>query len=105
MNLNLKLIVSSLPQTFSMLQTFFLAMSLEPEVQRKAQAELDRVVSADRLPDYGDLDKLPYIKAIVMETMRKTPVAPLSVPHSVKEDDEYEGWIVPKGSVVVANIW
>ena len=80
-------------------------MALFPQVQLKAQAELDRVVGPDRLPDYDDLVNLPYIKAIVMETMRWTPVAPLSVPHSVKEDDEYKGWIVPKGSVVVANIW
>ena len=49
--------------------TFFLGMTLFPEVQMAAQEELDRVVG-DRLPTSADKDKLPYIHAIVKETHR-----------------------------------
>ena len=40
-----------------------------PEIQMKAQAELDRVVS-ERLPDFGDMKELPYLSAIVKEVFR-----------------------------------
>jgi cytochrome P450 len=45
-------------------------MVLHPEVQRKAQAQLDAVVGSDRLPDFGDREKLPYIHNIVQEVLR-----------------------------------
>lgn len=45
-------------------------MVLYPDVQRKAQAELDRVVGDSRLPDFGDRDALPYLEAVVMEVYR-----------------------------------
>jgi len=48
-------------------------MVLFPEVQEKAQAEIDAVVGKDRLPTFGDRDALPYIEAIICETMRWNP--------------------------------
>ncbi|TFK89937.1 cytochrome P450 [Polyporus arcularius HHB13444] len=87
------------------LETFFLAMVLNPEVQRKAREELDRVVGTHRLPDYCDHASLPYIAAIVKETLRWQPVAPLALPHMVTEDDIYDGHYIPKGSLVVGNAW
>ena len=59
------------------MQALFLAMALYPEVQKKAQAEIDAVVGPDRFPDFEDRDSLPYIKAIVKETMRWHLVVPL----------------------------
>jgi len=64
-------------QTVSTLATFFLAMAKHPEVQEKAQAELDAVVSQDRLPEYADRVGLPYIEAIISELLRWQPVFPL----------------------------
>lgn len=77
-------------------------MSLYPEVQRKAQNELDRVVGSKRLPDFDDHDNLIYIQAIVLETMRWMPVTPLGLPHRVIRDDEYKGYLIPKGTTVSA---
>lgn len=56
---------------------FFLAMVMYPEVQVKAQAELDRVVGRDRLPNFDDMQHLPYIRAIIKEALRLNPVDPL----------------------------
>ena len=53
-------------------------MALHPNKQKKAQAELDRVVGADRLPQISDLDSLPYVSAVIKETMRWHPALPLS---------------------------
>jgi cytochrome P450 len=58
-------------------QTIFLAMALYPEVQKKAQAEIDAVVGPDRLPDFQDRSSLPYINAIVKESARWNLVVPL----------------------------
>ena len=54
-------------------------MILYPEVQRKAQAEIDQVVGGSRLPDYSDQDALPYVQAVLKEVSRWHPVAPLGV--------------------------
>ncbi|KAF8874736.1 cytochrome P450 [Infundibulicybe gibba] len=65
--------------TMSSLQAFFLAMTLCPDVQQKAQAELDSVVG-NRLPDFADRDSLPYVNAVVKETLRWQNVVPLALP-------------------------
>ena len=77
-------------------------MSLFPDVQEKAQEELSGVVGPDRLPDFSDYEQLVYIQAVVLETMRWFPVAPLAIPHRVIRDDEYRGMLIPKGSTVIA---
>lgn len=57
--------------------TFFIAMTMHPEVQVKAQAELDHVIGVDRLPTMADRTSLPYINAIMLEVMRWLPVVPV----------------------------
>ena len=52
-------------------------MALYPDVQSKAQAELDTVVGTGRLPEFEDRQSLPYIEAIMMETLRWRPAVPL----------------------------
>jgi cytochrome P450 len=47
--------------------SIFVALSLYPKVQKKAQEELDRVVGHDRLPSFEDRPNLPYLNAIVTE--------------------------------------
>ena len=63
----------------STIYAFFLAMTLYPEVQRKAQAELDAVVGHDRFPSLRDRDSLPYVNAICLELLRWLPVGPLGL--------------------------
>ncbi|KAH9021877.1 cytochrome P450 [Lactarius hengduanensis] len=92
-------------QTVIAMSSLFLALILYPEVQRRAQAELDSVISRDRLPTYGDKPRLPYIEAMSKELMRWHMVTPLGVPHSLTDDDFYKGYFIPKGSVVIANAW
>lgn len=90
--------------TWNTLTTFIACMLMNPEVQRKGQEELDRVVGRGRLPDFTDRDSLPYIECVMKETMRWHPVAPLAMPRRAIEDDEYHGMYIPKGAMVIANI-
>jgi len=80
-------------------------MLLYPEVAKKAQAELDSVVGTDRIPTFEDRDNLPYINAIVKETIRWHPVAPMGLPHVNEEDDIFNGYFIPKGSIILPCIW
>ena len=80
-------------------------MALSPHVVRKAQEELDRVVGADRLPDFSDQGVLPYISAIIKEVLRWGCPGPIGVPRRAREDDMYNGYFIPAGATVVENVW
>ncbi|KAG2358772.1 cytochrome P450 [Suillus spraguei] len=84
---------------------FFLAAVLFPDVQKKAQAEIDAVVGSDRLPSFTDRDSLPYTEVLVKEVFRWHAVSPTGIPHCVTEDDIHDGYYIPKGSLVIPNIW
>ncbi|THU86529.1 cytochrome P450 [Dendrothele bispora CBS 962.96] len=91
--------------TAAALSVFILAMRLYPNVMRKAQAEIDAVVGRERLPTFEDREKLPYIRAIVKEVLRWRPVGPLGLPRRAMKDDFYEGYFIPAGTLVIANVW
>ncbi|KAJ5428015.1 Cytochrome P450 E-class group I [Penicillium cf. griseofulvum] len=91
--------------TVCAIETFFLAMTLYPEAQRKAQDEIDRVLGPCQLPAAGDRPRLPYINALVKEVLRWQPVAPMGLPHASSEDDTWGEYFIPKGSLLLPNIW
>ena len=76
-----------------------------PDVQKRAQEEIDSVVGRTRIPTFADLPHLPYIRAMVKEALRWRPVDPLGLPHLSCEDDWYNGMFIPKGSMMIANVW
>lgn len=79
-------------------------MALNPDIQEKAQEELDRVVGA-RFPTLEDRDQLPYLDAIVQEVLRWHQVAPLALPREAAEEDVYGGYRIPRGAFLIPNIW
>ncbi|KAH9030399.1 cytochrome P450 [Lactarius hengduanensis] len=91
--------------TSASLAWWMLAMVAYPEVQKRAQAELDAVVGRSRTPTFADFQHLPFISAMIKETLRWRPVGPLGVPHCSSEDDWYDGMFIPKGTIVMANVW
>ena len=80
-------------------------MVSHPEIQKRAQDELDAVVGRSRTPTFADIPNLPYIQAIVKESLRWRPPLPMAVPHSTTEDDWYEGMYIPKGTICLVNLW
>ncbi|KAF9526512.1 cytochrome P450 [Crepidotus variabilis] len=92
--------------TISSTGSFLYLMATHPEVQARAQLELDHVLgSGRRLPDFNDRGSLPYVEAVYRELLRVYPPLPLALPHALTEDDIYEGYFLPKGANVLANIW
>lgn len=80
-------------------------MTLYPEIQKQAQDEIDRIIGSDRLPTFEDRAKLPYLECVIREIYRWNPASPLAVAHKLMRDDEYEGYLIPAGTVVIPNIW
>ena len=100
-----------------------LALAMHPEIQAKARAEVEAVVGTDRFIQPNDLERLPYVKAIVREAGRWHVIVPLcmwnlllsinvdsnrhcaGVPHMSTSDDEYKGYFIPAGTVIMPNAW
>ena len=94
-------------QSAGSLASFFLAcVKFGPQFIPRAQEELDRVVGKDRLPEFEDLPRLEFVRAIASETLRWRPVAVLGgTPHASTADNVYKGMFIPKGSTVIAPLW
>ena len=112
-------------QSYATTLTFMMAMALHPETQRRAQEEIDRVIGSERLPTINDRAHLPYVNAVIKETMRWRPAVPmgtygsmcsnlgnidlgfplLGLARVVAQDDIYEGHFIPKGTIVLPNCW
>ena len=87
------------------MNSFFLAMSMFPEVQHKAQEEIDNIVGTGRLPTFSDREQLGYIDLIVDEALRWHPLVPMSLPHASDKDDVINGYHIPKRSILMPNEW
>ncbi|KAI3615973.1 cytochrome p450 2 [Moniliophthora roreri] len=97
-------LIASADTTSSSLGTFFMAMAKNPQCQERAWQEID-AVRRGRLPTFEDRKSMPYVEAIYREVMRWHPAVPLGVAHSSIEDDIYNEYYLPRGSIVFANIW
>lgn len=88
----------------SPISALFLLLALNPTALQKAQAEIDAVIGPSRLPTFEDRSSLPYVDAVVKEVLRWHAVVPIGVCHRSVEDDIHDGYLIPKGSLVFANI-
>jgi hypothetical protein len=69
--------LAGLDTTVSAVVSFILAMVIYPDVQLRAQAELDSVVGRNRLPEFSNKKDLPYVNAVMSECLRWIPVVPM----------------------------
>ena len=80
-------------------------MSKHPAISGKLQAEIDTVIGQERGPNVTDRPAMVYTEAFICEILRKTSVVPLGLTHRAAEDDTVEGFLIPKDTSVVANIY
>ncbi|KAH6908361.1 O-methylsterigmatocystin oxidoreductase [Coprinopsis sp. MPI-PUGE-AT-0042] len=91
--------ISGVDTTTHSAHALFLALAMYPKVQKRAQEELESVIGACRLPKPSDMPKIPYLVALIKELSRWHSVAPLAVPRTVRDDAEYNGYFIPKGTM------
>lgn len=94
--------VDTIPATL----TWILALLINnPGVLKKAQNELEIGIGRDGEVKESNLKNLVYLQAIIKESMRLYPAAPLLVPHESIEDCIIGGYTVPKGTRLLVNVW
>ncbi|CAN8328315.1 unnamed protein product [Cochlearia groenlandica] len=76
-----------------------------PEILKKARAEIDDKIGLDRLINEPDIINLPYLQNIVSETFRLYPALPLLPAHMSSSDCKVAGYDMPRGTLLLANIW
>ncbi|KAJ7972079.1 Cytochrome P450 family protein [Quillaja saponaria] len=77
----------------------------KPETLKKARKEVLEVIRANGEVKESDIDRLPYIQAIVKETLRLHPAAPLMLPYVAGHDVEIGSYTIKKGNQVMINAW
>jgi cytochrome P450 len=90
--------LSIIYQTVAALMSFFAAMLLYPDIQKKAQDELDSVIGRERLPTFEDRSRLPFIDAACKEILRWHPVTPLGTFPRCLYDERHHTYNIVTGS-------
>ncbi|PHT79028.1 hypothetical protein T459_17080 [Capsicum annuum] len=77
----------------------------KPEELNKVRQEIIQQIGTERPVKESDINKLPYLQAVVKEAMRLHPAVSLLLPHKAQNDIEVLGYTVPKGTQVLVNAW
>ncbi|KAI5825652.1 cytochrome P450 [Schizophyllum commune Tattone D] len=98
---------AGLDTTVDALLFFFRTVLDHSDVQSRAAAEMQNALAPGQLSILDDEQCLPYTTAVVLESLRYRPIAPQGFPHlyTGSEADLYYGYTIPKGTVVMQNIW
>ncbi|XP_076808222.1 cytochrome P450 2U1-like [Clavelina lepadiformis] len=91
--------------TASTICWIILFLSHYQDVQEKMQKEIDEVLGQSGVPSMDVLEKLPYVRVVLQEVSRLRPTVPLSVPHMASRDAILNGYVIPKGAIILTNIW
>ncbi|XP_006879805.1 PREDICTED: cytochrome P450 2J2-like [Elephantulus edwardii] len=81
-----------------------LYMALNPEIQEKVQAEIDRVLGQSQRPSTDHRDQMPYTNAVIHEVQRMGDIIPLNVAREVAFDTTVAGYYLPKGTMIMTNL-
>ncbi|XP_030834706.1 cytochrome P450 2U1 [Strongylocentrotus purpuratus] len=100
----LDLLIAGVDTTSNHTMWTMLHMAYYPEIQEKAQAQIDQVVGRDRLPTLDDQPRLPLVTAIAREVLR-TSIGTTTVPHHTTQDTYLKEFFIPKGTQVLGNLW
>ncbi|KAF2363762.1 Cytochrome P450 [Trinorchestia longiramus] len=96
------LFISGSETVATTIRWIMLYMILYPDIQAKIHKILDETVPKDRLPTLADRDQLHYLNAMILDAMRLSSVAPTSVLRRVTADVAFEGYTIPKNTLVMA---
>nr|GMD46624.1 cytochrome P450 82C4-like [Ipomoea batatas] len=93
-------------ETFSVHFIWILSVLLKNrEALQRIQEEIDANVGKERWVEDSDIKNLPYLQAVVKETLRLYPPTPFLVPHEAVEDCTIGGYHIPKGTQLYVNVW
>lgn len=88
----------------SSMSFMLLYLLLHPEAQTKLHQELDTQLGSRR-PTLEDRSKLNYVQALIHEVFRINPIAPIVAPHRCSQDTTFDGYFVPKDTLLFMSLW
>lgn len=91
--------------TASTIEWAMTALLANPDSMSKVKSELDQIVEQQRQFKEGDINDLPYLQAVIKETLRLHPPVPFLVPRKAVEDVSFMGYDIPCGTQVFVNAW
>ncbi|KAL7133526.1 hypothetical protein ABFS83_12G146800 [Erythranthe nasuta] len=91
--------------TTSTLEWAMAELLRRPETLRRVQAELRATIPAGKKLEEENLEKLPYLKAVIKETLRLHPPLPFLVPHKAMDTCKMMGYHIPKETQILVNVW
>ena len=91
--------------TSTSLRWLILYLIKYPDVQRKCQEEVDRIIGEGRMAALSDRVDMPYVDATIQELLRQSTVAPTALPHDVREDTILKGYKIPRHCLVFVNLY
>uniref|UniRef100_A0A2P2J2F3 Cytochrome P450 n=1 Tax=Rhizophora mucronata TaxID=61149 RepID=A0A2P2J2F3_RHIMU len=101
----LEIFMAGSETTSSTIEWAITELLLNPESMSEAKAELAQVIGADRKVEESDIDNLPFMQAVVKETLRCHPPIPFLVPRKAIHDTNFMGYDIPKNTQVLVNTW
>ncbi|MBA0763854.1 hypothetical protein Gotri_013254, partial [Gossypium trilobum] len=104
-HLILDLVVGAIETTTSTLEWAMAELLQNPKVLQEARGELKQIIGEGNLVEESNITCLPYLQAIVKETMRLHPSFPLLLPRKAEADIEIHSFVIPKGTQLLINAW
>ncbi|XP_023730814.1 cytochrome P450 76T24 [Lactuca sativa] len=105
-NLLFDLFLAGTDTTSSTLEWAMAELIHSPEKMSKARSELEEVMGKeDKTIEESDISRLPYLQAVVKETLRLHPPVTFLIPHRAIADVEIQGYIIPKDAQILCNLW
>ncbi len=98
------MLVAGMTTTANTLQIMLAILVNHPNIQDSAYKEIVHVIGKRR-PRIEDKLSMPFIQALILETLRYQSVLPLAIPHRAKCDSELQGFLIPAGTIVFPNLW
>ncbi|KAM6219187.1 cytochrome P450 2J2-like [Rhynchocyon petersi] len=100
----LDLFLAGTETTSTTLRWALLYMALNPEIQEKVQAEIDRVIGQSQHPSTASRDHMPYTNAVIHEVQRMGDILPTNVAREMAFDSTVAGYHLPKGTMILTNL-
>ncbi|KAJ4723959.1 putative Cytochrome P450 [Melia azedarach] len=104
-HLFVELFAAGTETTSSTLEWAMTEVIRKPEALLKAKLEIEETIGKGKPVEESDVIRLPYLQAVVKETFRLHPPAPLLLPRKASEDVTISGFTVPKGAQIFVNAW
>ncbi|CAG7852693.1 SubName: Full=Uncharacterized protein {ECO:0000313/EMBL:CCA71478.1} [Serendipita indica DSM 11827] len=96
--------IGGIDTTTATVTHFLFSITLYSNWQKLIQEEMDQVLGRGTIPTIEDIPKLKIFNAVFKESLRWIPAAPIGLPHVSSKEDVWNGYYIPRGSIVHCNI-